>query len=114
MDERSKRREGGGGGVYKTGVTKKEQVKFYPYKSGGGGRGDRKRFSHAEGGECTKGFGVVLTQELEVLAILNAAEGGTKRFHSLGGALERINLSCGGRAKGLGPTIFPFCSPLST
>ena len=79
--------KGGGEG----GVTKREeeQVKSYPYKSGGGG-GGRKRFSHAEGGECTKGFGVVLTQELEVLAILNAVEGGTKRFHSLEGALERF------------------------
>ena len=35
------------------------QVNFYPYKKGGG-----KSFSHAEGG-ITKGFRVVLTQELE-------------------------------------------------
>ena len=51
------------------------QVKFYPYKKGGG----EKRFSHPEGG-CTKGFGVVLTRELEVLTIL---EGGTKGFQPL-------------------------------
>ena len=43
------------------GATKREggrQVKFYPYKRGGGG-------SHAEGGGGTNSFKVVLTQELE-------------------------------------------------
>ena len=42
-------------------------------------------FSHAEG--SAKGFGVVLTQELEVLAILKAGGGrggGRKSFHPTG------------------------------
>ena len=53
-------------------------MKFYPYINGGGGG---KGFSHAEGGGGgTKCFGVVLTQELEVLAILN---GGVKCSHPL-------------------------------
>ena len=48
-------------------------MKFYTYKKRGGG----KRFSHAEGG-AQKGFEVVLTRELEVLAIVMG--GGRKRF----------------------------------
>ena len=40
-------------------------MKFYPYGKGGG-----KSFSHAEGGGGSQSFGVVLTQELEALAIL--------------------------------------------
>ena len=56
---------GGGGG---------RQVKFYPYKKG---RGAEKFLAILKGG-CTKGFGVVFTQELEVLAILEG--GGGKKF----------------------------------
>ena len=44
-------------------------VKFYPYEKGGGA--DGKTLSHAEG---TKRFEVVLTWELEVLAILKGAQ----------------------------------------
>ena len=47
------------------------QVKFYPYKKGG-----RQNLSHAEG-VGTKSFEVVLTRELEVLAILM---GGRSKF----------------------------------
>ena len=55
-------------------------MKFYPYKRGGSG----KSFSRAEvggGGGGTKSFEVVLTWELEVLAIVMG--GGCKSFHSL-------------------------------
>ena len=44
----------------------------------------RNRFSHTEGGGGAKGFGVVLTWEFEVLAILTR---GTKHFHPLKGAV---------------------------
>ena len=58
------------------------QVKFYPYKKGG-----TNCFSYAEGVGGTNSFEVVLTQELEVLAILIGGRGGggTKSFHSLKG-----------------------------
>ena len=52
-------------------------MKFYPYKNGG-----PKKFSHAEGGHQKKE--VVLTQELEVLAMV--MWGGGKRFPPYGGA----------------------------
>ena len=39
---------------------------YTPTKKGGSG----KSFRHAEGGGATTSFGVVLTRELEVLAIL--------------------------------------------
>ena len=44
------------------------QVKFYPYKRGGA----EKRYSRAGGGWGTTSFEVVLTWELEVLAIVMA------------------------------------------
>ena len=50
------------------------QVKFYPYKTG-----DGKSFSDAEGGG-TKGFGVVLTRALKVLAVLKLEGRGHKRL----------------------------------
>ena len=45
-------------------------MKFYPYK--------KVFFNHAEGGGGTKSFEVVLTRELEVLAIVMG--GGRKKF----------------------------------
>ena len=45
-------------------------MRFYPYKKDGGGKG----FSRAEGGH-NKFREVVLTQELEVLAILMGGRG---------------------------------------
>ena len=45
------------------------QVKFYPYEKGVG-----KSSAMLQGGGGTKCFGVVLTQELEVLAILKGGE----------------------------------------
>ena len=64
----------------------------------------------------TKGFEVVLTRELEVLAILmggGAGAGGAKRFHPLkkrgGGERCKRFYSV---LKSFGPAIFPFCSAL--
>ena len=53
-------------------------MKFYPYKKG---VGMRKSFIHAEGCVCVGGggitsVGVLLTQVLEVLAILEGGGGG--------------------------------------
>ena len=55
------------------------QVKFYPLQKGG-----REQFkpSWRGGGGGTTSFGVVLTQVLEVLTIL---EGGTNGFHPVKG-----------------------------
>ena len=72
---------GGGGGS-----------EFLPLQKGGGGG---KSFSHAKGG--WRSFEVVLTWELEVLAIVM-------------GILPCLE---GRGAKSFGPTIFPFCSPPS-
>ena len=68
-------------------------------------------FSHAEAGG-TQGFEVVLTWELEVLAILM---GGTTSFHPLkGGGRKRFYpVLRGGAQTSFGPTVFPFCSPPS-
>ena len=75
--------------------------------------GDGKRFSYAEGGgKGTKCIEVVLTQELDVLAIL---KGGTTSFRPIkrGGGAQRI-LQCleeeGAPTKSR-PKIFQFCSP---
>ena len=57
---------GVGGGGYKTGG----QVMFYPYRRKGGGKG----LTHAEGVGGTQRFEVVLTRELEVLAILKGVQ----------------------------------------
>ena len=48
-----------------------EQVKFYPYKKKGGW--GRTSFSHLEGG-AQKSFEVVLTQVIDVEAILKGAQ----------------------------------------
>ena len=53
------------------------------YKTGGGGKssfkkGGRKGFSHVEGGRGTQHFEVVLSQKLEVLAMLSG--GGARKF----------------------------------
>ena len=89
---------------------------IFPAGRGGGGGGGSSEvssfnptkregwtsFSFAEGGGGVKGFGVVLTQELEVLAILNEGGGGG-RFHPLklggggGGEHEQFNRSWGRR-----------------
>ena len=66
-------------------------MKFYPYKKGGGGGTS---FSRAEGGRGgTQSFGVVLTWELEVLAIVMGV--GSKRFRPLkgGGGATSFTLS---------------------
>ena len=80
-------------------------MKFNPYKNGRGG--GRKKFSHAEGGgggEHTS-FEVVLTQELEVLAILIV----------IGGEGAQIVLPCleGGRKKFWTRDFFHFVGPPS-
>ena len=89
-------------------------VKFDPYqqKTGGGGG---KSLSHAEegGGGWTKCVGVVLTWELEVLAIL---KGGVRSqsFDPLkGGGVNSFTLSCGARGGGgvTGPRFSPFVAP---
>ena len=55
-------------GCYKTGGG--GHVKFYPYKYERRGGGAEKVLAMLKGGGGTKNVGVVLTQELEVLAIL--------------------------------------------
>ena len=64
----------------------------------------------------TKSFEVVLTQELEFLAMLKGR--GAQNVPTLkkqkggGGGRKRLYMSWGERgAKGFGPTIFPCCSP---
>ena len=73
----------------------------------------RTSFNHAKGGGGTKRFGVVLTQELKMLAILEGV--GAIDVHPLkkkrGGGTKSFTLSWGGGAKSLGPTIFPFAGP---
>ena len=59
---------GGGGG----------QVKFYPNE-----KGIRYSFSHAEGGWGTKSVGVVLAQELDVLAIVHTEGVGAQQVSAL-------------------------------
>ena len=76
------------------------QVKFSPTEKKGGGGG--KRFSHVEveggGGGGTTSFEVVLTRELEVLAM-----GIAKSFHPL--KVEGV------ANKSFGPITSPFCCP---
>ena len=61
-----------------------------------------------EGGGGAKRFDEVLTQELEVLAILK----GARTFHHLkGGGREMFYLVLRGSAKSFEPAIFPFCRP---
>ena len=58
----------------------------------------------------TKSFEVVLTWELEVLAILMG--GGRKKFPPFKRGVQKV-LPClegGGGAKSFRPVIFPFCS----
>ena len=57
-------------------------MKFYPYK-----KGARKSFSHAEGEGGTTSFEVIITRELEVLAIVM---GGTKSFQPLKGRAQKV------------------------
>ena len=94
--------EGGGGGT----------GSFTPMKrwwwGGGGGV-----FSHAEG-EVTNSFGLVLTWELDVLAIL---KGDAKSYYPLkGGGHDKFYpvLRVGGCAKCFRPAIIPYCSPHPT
>ena len=76
----------GGGGGYKTGV---------------------------EGGGGTTSFEVVLTWELEVLAIVMG--GGRKKCPPFKrGAYKKVLTCYEGGAKSFGPAIFPFCSPPPT
>ena len=82
------------------------QVNFYPYEKEGRKKG------HAEGG--TKCFRVVLTQDLEVLAILKA--GVQKTFHLLkrgggGGGGERFYIVLTGVRKVSDPRFFYFVAP---
>ena len=74
-------------------------MKFYPYKNGG-----TNSFSHAEGGGGgTQSFEVVLTQELEVLAILmEVGGGGHQKFPSFKRGARKIVVCLeggGGRKK---------------
>ena len=55
------------------------------------------------GGEI-KGFGVVLTQRTDVLAMPNGGGGDARIFHTIKG---------GGERTGFGPAIYPCCSPPS-
>ena len=67
-----------------------------------------------KGGGAQTVLRVVLTQELEVLAIV-MGRGGAQSFHPLKGGEQNV-LPClggGGGAKSCGPAIFPFCSPLA-
>ena len=97
------------------GATKLEgggQVKFYSYE-----KGDRKSFSHAEGRGGGTSFEVVLTQALEVLAILMGG-GGVKSFHVLKGVgghekFYPVLMWGGGGTNSFRPAIFLFCSPPS-
>ena len=68
------------------------QVKLYPYEKGGG---DRNSFSHVEGGGAQKVFEVVLTREIQVLAILMGG-GGHLKF---GAGVSKVLLSRGGRKR---------------
>ena len=84
---RATKREGGGG-----------QVKFYPCKEGGGGLW--KSLSHAERGRGTTSFEVVLTRELEVLAIVMG--GGVRKKcppFKRGGGHKVLPCLRGGRTK---------------
>ena len=75
-------------------------VKFYRYEKGGGGVGG------------TAGFGVVLTQELEVLAIV---EGLVINFHPIKRGARKFYPVLGGGGGAGGeqkPAIFPFCLAL--
>ena len=88
------------------------------YKTGGGGRredlplwkgGAENLLAMLTGGGATTIFEVVLTRELEVLAIEMR---GHKKFpHFKRGANKVVSCLEGGGAKSFGPTIFPFCSP---
>ena len=60
-------------------------MKFYPYKR----KGSRFFFSLAEGGGGTKSCEVVLTWELEILAIVIGGGGRAKSFHPL-----RLDYGC--------------------
>ena len=63
-------------------ATKREgvgQVRFYPYKKIKEGGGCRKSSSHAEGGGGKQSFEVVLTWELQVLAVLILGAGGWRK-----------------------------------
>ena len=78
-------------------------------------KGGRKSFSHAGSGEGGGGgvqnkFEIVLTRELEVLAILMWGWGGAKSFHPLKGGREKfypVLGGGGGSAKRFGPAISP-------
>ena len=81
---------------------------FTPAKKRGGGT--EKVLDMLKGG--TTPFDVILTWELEVLAILMGV--GAKSFHPLKGGRKRFYpvLRGGGRGTtSFGPAIFPFCSP---
>ena len=85
------------------------QVKFYPYKK----RGEAEKvLAMLKVGRGTNGLGVVLTRELEVLAILVVQKKLQKYLPCLEGGRQKV-LSClsGGGVKRFGPVIFPFCRP---
>ena len=66
-----------------------------------------------KGGGGGKGFGVVLSQEREVLAIpkcVCVGGGGGKIFPPFKRG-DAKSLRGGGGANSFGPAIFPFCSP---
>ena len=99
------------------GATKWKGVggKFHNYKikkqQWGEGGGGRKRLRHTEGRVGEKVCRLVLTRELEVLAMLKG--GAQKSFHHLkgGGVSQKVFPCLEESAKCVGLAIFPFCSP---
>ena len=92
-----------GKGGYKTGGGCEGQVKFYPYRKEGGG-GEMLK------GWGTKSFEVVLTQELEVLAIVMG--GGRKKFPpSKGGGRKKFYPVLRGVQKVSDPRFSHFVAP---
>ena len=84
------------------------EVKFYPYKK----EGQKKVLTMLKGGGGgglgTKSFGVVLTQVLEVLAMLY---GGAKRFYPLTGRAQNVSPCLEAWRKKLWTCNFPILYP---
>ena len=86
-------------------------VRFYPLEKGGGGG---KHLAWLKGGWAQQVLGVVLTRELEVLAILRGSansvhplEGGCKKFNPV----LRAGFGGGGGHNKLSTRNYLFCSP---
>ena len=93
----------GRGEGYKTGGGREGACEVLPLrKRGVGGGGKVSAMLKGGGGRGTKSFEVVLTRELEVLAIVMEAQIASIQFYPVGR---------GGGTKCLGPAIFPFSTP---